>query len=120
MVAATNAFASVEQDPEIIELGEPDVPEMLALVAATRAGPFWPRSHETGTFLGAREASPSAITYGKSRDGWTLRLATSSTPCWLRLSVPLDDRQLQRAPVAVAPTLGGGATATVQRRSDGG
>ncbi|GAA3814423.1 GNAT family N-acetyltransferase [Streptomyces phyllanthi] len=38
----------------VVELGPADVPEMLDLVARTRPGPFWPRTHELGTYLGIR------------------------------------------------------------------
>ncbi|WP_216590057.1 GNAT family N-acetyltransferase [Streptomyces brasiliscabiei] len=38
----------------VVELGPADVPEMLDLVARTRPGPFWPRTHELGTYLGVR------------------------------------------------------------------
>ena len=38
----------------VVELGAADVPEMLDLVARTRPGPFWPRTHELGTYLGVR------------------------------------------------------------------
>lgn len=42
-------------DPQIVELGADDVPDMLRLVARTRPRPFWPRTHELGTYLGIRE-----------------------------------------------------------------
>ncbi|MGI5192616.1 GNAT family N-acetyltransferase [Streptomyces sp. CA-288835] len=38
----------------VVELGAADVPEMLDLVARTQPGPFWPRTHELGTYLGIR------------------------------------------------------------------
>lgn len=37
------------------ELGADDATEMLALVAATRPGPFGPRTHELGRYLGVRD-----------------------------------------------------------------
>ncbi|GAB2587937.1 GNAT family N-acetyltransferase [Streptomyces capparidis] len=40
---------------DVVELGEDDVPEMLDLAARTRPGPFWPRTHELGTYLGIRD-----------------------------------------------------------------
>lgn len=39
---------------EILTLGAADVPEMLALTALTKPGPFAARTHELGTFLGIR------------------------------------------------------------------
>jgi ribosomal protein S18 acetylase RimI-like enzyme len=38
----------------IIELGTPDSPEMVALAALTKPGPFGPRTHELGNFFGIR------------------------------------------------------------------
>jgi predicted GNAT family acetyltransferase len=47
-----------EPDPapelEHVRLGEPDVPEMMALIAATEPGPFGPRTVELGDYLGVR------------------------------------------------------------------
>jgi ribosomal protein S18 acetylase RimI-like enzyme len=54
MVAAEGAFAEVDRDPEVVELGGVDAAEMLALADATRPGPFWPRTREMGTYLGIR------------------------------------------------------------------
>lgn len=41
-------------DPEAVELGPTDVPEMLDLVARAKPGPFLPRTIELGTYLGIR------------------------------------------------------------------
>lgn len=41
-------------DADAVRLGDADVPEMLALVARTRPGPFLPRTIEMGTYLGIR------------------------------------------------------------------
>ncbi|MFF9485515.1 GNAT family N-acetyltransferase [Streptomyces sp. NPDC014676] len=41
-------------DTGVVELGADNVPEMLDLVARTEPGPFWPRTHELGTYLGVR------------------------------------------------------------------
>ncbi|EWM18524.1 GNAT family N-acetyltransferase [Kutzneria sp. 744] len=41
-------------DEEAVRLGPADVPEMLALTAATKPGPFLPRTIEMGTYLGIR------------------------------------------------------------------
>jgi ribosomal protein S18 acetylase RimI-like enzyme len=40
---------------EIVPLGPADVAEMLALVEATRPGPFGPRTIELGTYVGVRD-----------------------------------------------------------------
>ncbi|OKO76335.1 acyltransferase [Bradyrhizobium sp. NAS80.1] len=42
------------RDAEIVSLGAADVPAMMALTALTKPGPFAPRTHELGTFLGIR------------------------------------------------------------------
>ena len=39
---------------EILNLGAEDVPDMMALTALTKPGPFSARTHELGTFLGIR------------------------------------------------------------------
>jgi predicted GNAT family acetyltransferase len=40
--------------PEILELGDADSPDMMALTALTKPGPFGKRTHELGTYLGIR------------------------------------------------------------------
>ena len=42
------------QTAEIITLGAADAPAMMELTKLTRPGPFTPRTHELGTFLGIR------------------------------------------------------------------
>jgi predicted GNAT family acetyltransferase len=39
---------------EIIELGDDDAPEMLALATLTQPGPFFTRTHRLGNFIGVR------------------------------------------------------------------
>src|SRR5665213_1003767 len=39
---------------DIVRLGAADVPAMLELTKLTNPGPFAPRTHELGTFLGVR------------------------------------------------------------------
>jgi predicted GNAT family acetyltransferase len=41
-------------DVDILTLGADDVPDMMALTALTKPGPFSARAHELGTFLGIR------------------------------------------------------------------
>ena len=41
-------------DPEIVELSAADVPDMMALTAITKPGPFHKRTHDPGTYLGIR------------------------------------------------------------------
>ncbi len=45
---------SSKEAPELVELGTPDSPEMIELTAMTKPGPFGPRTHELGTYLGIR------------------------------------------------------------------
>jgi predicted GNAT family acetyltransferase len=46
--------SSSSYDSKIVELSAADVPEMLALTALTKPGPFHKRTHELGTYLGIR------------------------------------------------------------------
>jgi predicted GNAT family acetyltransferase len=43
-------------EPEMIELGARDVPEMLELIRLTEPGPFKERANELGKFYGVRQA----------------------------------------------------------------
>jgi ribosomal protein S18 acetylase RimI-like enzyme len=45
---------STSRGVEIVTLGANDVPAMMALTELTKPGPFTPRTHELGTFLGIR------------------------------------------------------------------
>ncbi|WP_413232745.1 GNAT family N-acetyltransferase [Mycolicibacterium sp. 050158] len=60
-------------DEEAVRLGVEDVPEMLALVAATRPGPFLPRTIELGTYLGIRHRGRLVAMAGERLHppGWT-------------------------------------------------
>lgn len=44
--------AKLEREP--VELGLRDSPEMIELTSLTKPGPFGPRTHELGTYLGVR------------------------------------------------------------------
>lgn len=56
MVADGPLTAKPVADPgvEVIELGDDDVEEMLALTALTEPGPFLAETHRLGTYLGVR------------------------------------------------------------------
>lgn len=41
--------------PQILQLGDQDSPEMLELTALTKPGPFGPRTHELGYYVGIRD-----------------------------------------------------------------
>ncbi|HXJ88762.1 MAG TPA: GNAT family N-acetyltransferase [Candidatus Binatia bacterium] len=47
--------APLESTAPIIELGDEDSPEMLELTALTKPGPFGPRTHELGYYVGIRD-----------------------------------------------------------------
>lgn len=56
---------------EVLDSG--DVPDMTALVEATRPGPFWPRTVELGAFYGVRENGVLIAMTGErlQPSGWT-------------------------------------------------
>ncbi len=69
-------------DPEAVELGPADVPEMLDLVARTRPGPFLPRTIELGTYLGIRRGGALVAMAGERLrpPGWTEISAVCTAP----------------------------------------
>jgi ribosomal protein S18 acetylase RimI-like enzyme len=58
---------------EAIELGAADVPEMLALVERNEPGPFRPRTHELGRYIGVRREGKLVAMAGERLhpEGWT-------------------------------------------------
>lgn len=52
-------------DLQPLRLNVRDVPEMIELVEMTRPGPFGPRTHELGTYLGIREGGRLAAMAGE-------------------------------------------------------
>ena len=60
-------------DPEAIVLGAADVPEMLALVERNQPGPFRPRTHELGRYIGIRREGRLIAMAGERLHpaGWT-------------------------------------------------
>ncbi|MFF7981295.1 GNAT family N-acetyltransferase [Streptomyces sp. NPDC007901] len=67
---------------EPVELGAADVPEMLDLVGRARPGPFWPRTHELGTYLGVRDGGRLVAMAGERLrpPGWTEISAVCTAP----------------------------------------
>lgn len=67
---------------EVVELGAADVPAMLELTGRTRPGPFWPRTHELGTYLGVRENGALVAMAGERLrpPGWTEISAVCTAP----------------------------------------
>jgi ribosomal protein S18 acetylase RimI-like enzyme len=49
------SFIPPRTSGQIVELGTPDSPEMLALTALTKPGPFGTRTHELGLYVGIRD-----------------------------------------------------------------
>lgn len=66
----------------VMELGADSVPEMLHLVAQTQPGPFWPRTHELGTYLGVRDNGTLVAMAGERLrpPGWTEISAVCTAP----------------------------------------
>jgi GNAT superfamily N-acetyltransferase len=66
----------------VARLGAADVPEMLALAERTRPGPFRPRTHELGTYLGIRENGRLVAMAGERLrpPGWTEISAVCTAP----------------------------------------
>ncbi|MFP6561912.1 GNAT family N-acetyltransferase [Paraburkholderia sp. B3] len=62
-----------QHEPPHVRLTVQDVPEMLALVAATQPGPFGPRTIELGTYIGIRHEGKLAAMAGEriKPDGFT-------------------------------------------------
>lgn len=55
MVCQNGHAARNPSSPQIVELGASDSPEMLELTALTKPGPFGPRTHELGYYVGIRD-----------------------------------------------------------------
>ncbi|AMW14839.1 GNAT family N-acetyltransferase [Streptomyces qaidamensis] len=74
--------SGAEIDSGIVELGAESVPEMLDLIERTRPGPFWPRTHELGTYLGIRDGGTLVAMVGERLrpPGWTEISAVCTAP----------------------------------------
>ena len=68
-----------ETDDALVGLGAADVPEMLALVAGTRPGPFFARTHELGSYIGLRDREGLVAMAGERMRG--LHFAEISAVC---------------------------------------
>lgn len=71
-------------DDEAVVLGAHDVPEMLDLVARTQPGPFAPRTHELGRYVGVRRDGRLVAMAGErlQPDGWTEISAVCTDPAF--------------------------------------
>jgi GNAT superfamily N-acetyltransferase len=83
-VQMTGDHLEVAADPEAVSLGHADVPEMLALVARTKPGPFLPRTFELGSYLGVRRDSRLVAMAGERLhpEGWTEIGAVCTDEAW--------------------------------------
>lgn len=74
--------AEPDSDTGVVELGAENVSEMLDLVARSKPGPFWPRTHELGTYLGIRDNGRLVAMAGERLrpPGWTEISAVCTAP----------------------------------------
>ncbi|MET9494511.1 GNAT family N-acetyltransferase [Streptomyces sp. NPDC006552] len=79
---APDLGTAAESGSTVVELGAGSVPEMLDLVARTEPGPFWPRTHELGTYLGIRADGVLVAMAGERLrpPGWTEISAVCTAP----------------------------------------
>lgn len=73
MARSDHRHAETGTDTGVVELGADSVAEMLDLIARTQPGPFWPRTHELGTYLGIRDNGTLVAMAGERLrpPGWT-------------------------------------------------
>lgn len=73
-----------QTDPEAIELGADDVPEMLDLISRTEPGPFLPRTVELGGYLGFRVKGALVAMAGRRLNppGWVEISAVCTDPAY--------------------------------------
>jgi ribosomal protein S18 acetylase RimI-like enzyme len=73
IVQMTGTAVEAAVDPEAVRLGPDDVPDMLALVARTKPGPFGPRTIELGNYVGLRRDGALVAMAGERMHppGWT-------------------------------------------------
>jgi ribosomal protein S18 acetylase RimI-like enzyme len=71
-------------DTDAVELGPGDVPDMLALTARTKPGPFLPRTIELGRYLGIRRDGELVAMAGERLrpPGWTEISAVCTDSAW--------------------------------------
>lgn len=71
-------------EPEAVELGADDVPEMLDLISRTEPGPFLPRTVELGGYLGFRINGALVAMAGRRMNppGWVEISAVCTDPAY--------------------------------------
>jgi ribosomal protein S18 acetylase RimI-like enzyme len=74
--------SQADSEPELVELGDADSPEMIELTALTKPGPFGKRTHELGTYLGIRRDGNLLAMAGERMKvpGWTEVSAVCTHP----------------------------------------
>ncbi|MEV7692368.1 GNAT family N-acetyltransferase [Microbacterium sp. NPDC089189] len=74
---------------EAVVLGAEDVPDMLALVERNRPGPFLPRTHELGRYVGVRREGRLIAMAGERLHptGWTEISAVATDPDFRRQGI---------------------------------
>jgi ribosomal protein S18 acetylase RimI-like enzyme len=79
-----SGVAGAEPDEDVIQLGPADVPEMLDLTARTKPGPFLPRTHELGLYLGIRRGGALVAMAGErlKPSGFTEISAVCTDEAW--------------------------------------
>ena len=82
MVTGADGLQEAGRDPDVVVLGEADVPEMLELIARTRPGPFWAGTHRMGTYVGIRAGGALVAMAGERLrpPGWTEISAVCTSP----------------------------------------
>ncbi|BAH50949.1 hypothetical protein ROP_27020 [Rhodococcus opacus B4] len=80
--AGTTPVDISEAEAGVVDLGADSGPAMRDLVARTRPGPFWPRTHELGCHLGIRENGRLVAMAGERLrpPGWTEISAVCTAP----------------------------------------
>lgn len=83
-VQLVDAGAAAAPDDGAVQLGAPDVPEMLDLATRTEPGPFLPRTIELGTYLGIRRGGALVAMAGERMHppGWTEISAVCTDPAY--------------------------------------
>ncbi|GAB7193395.1 GNAT family N-acetyltransferase [Kineococcus sp. NUM-3379] len=81
-VQLVDAGVDASDDPEAVELGTADVPDLLDLTRRTEPGPFLPRTVELGTYLGLRRDGRLAALAGQRMrpPGWAEISAVCTDP----------------------------------------
>lgn len=76
---------STNPHPKIVPLGLADSPEMIDLTTLTKPGPFGPRTHELGTYVGIRDETRLAAMAGERLkvEGFTEVSAVCTHPDYL-------------------------------------